>query len=164
MASSNVLLGSVTKQRLGLSPNVIVLSTIIILIHPWNKKLNEGKWNLFASASSEGPEKKSHPGHMPLRNGKLWPPFPPMGGENLTPVIYISQLWPGRYFLLLSGSSSANQSLTSSKISCFLHLHTQRPHMSQKHCLAVSTDSAYLWSFCFFCPIAADQYISIIKI
>lgn len=164
MASSNVLLGSVTKQRLGLNPNVIVLSTIIILIHPWNKKLSEGKWNLFASASSEAQRRNLTLVicHWAMGNYDLH--FPQWGGENLTPVIYISQLWPGRYFLLLSGSSSASQSLTSSKISCFLHLHTQRPHMSQKHCLAVSTDSAYLWSFCFFCPIAADQYICIIKI
>lgn len=163
MASSNVLLGSDTKQRLGLSPNVIVLSTIIILIHPWNKKLSEGKWNLFASASSEGPEKKSHPGHMPPRNGKLWPPFPPVGGENLTPVIYISQLWPGRYFLLLSGSSSANPSLQAKYLASFTY--TFRNHTCHKNAaLAVSTGSAYLWSVCFFCPIAADQYICIIKI
>lgn len=73
MASSNVLLSSVTKQRLELSPNVIVHSTIIILIHPWNKKLDNRKWNLFVRASSKVPEEKSHTGHVPQSNGKLWP-------------------------------------------------------------------------------------------
>lgn len=44
MASPKALLGSVTKQRLGLNPNVIALSPIITLIYLWNNKLNNGKF------------------------------------------------------------------------------------------------------------------------
>lgn len=70
MASPKVLLGSVTKQRQGLSPNVIALSLIMTLMYPQNKgiypQLNTGKflrstqWDLFVSAPFTVPEKPSH--------------------------------------------------------------------------------------------------------
>lgn len=137
MASPKALLGSVTKQRLGLNPNVIALSPIITLIYLWNNKLNNRKFltgrqrNLFASASSTVPEKQSHPGYVPLSNGRLWPStlLEGKGKKNVqvgvelcfpqSRISYIPQLWPGRYFLLRH-LQQPNLFLTLSKTACFM--------------------------------------------